>query len=73
MHITAILSAVKMIKDKNPEGYYRIPQWVLKSGIEILIKPLLCLFELILTQTKFPMSGSLHRSYCAQKGKQTDD
>ena len=54
MHISAILSAVKMIKDKNTEGYYRISQWVLKSYIEILIKPLLCLFELIYDPDKIP-------------------
>ena len=49
-----ILECVKTIKIKNVEGYDRIPQRVLVDGIEILLRPLAVLFDLIYRQSKVP-------------------
>ena len=42
------------LKIKNSEGYDRIPQWVLKQGKVVLLKPLSILFRLIYEVKKIP-------------------
>ena len=54
MSIDNIIEAVKTLKSKNCEGHDRIPQRILKDGIDILKYPLSCLFNQIYSQKKIP-------------------
>ena len=50
----AILDCVSSLKIKNSEGYDRIPQRIIKDGIELLIAPLTFLFKLIYDTKTIP-------------------
>ena len=49
-----IIECVKQLKIKNCEGYDRIPQRILIDGIDVLIKPLSHLFNLIYNEKVIP-------------------
>jgi hypothetical protein len=50
----SILDCVSTLKIKNCEGYDRIPQRVIKDGINHIIKPLSFLFNSIYETKKIP-------------------
>ena len=54
MDTDAIISVVGTMKVKNSEGFDRIPQRVIREGINHLLKPLTNLFKLIYTQKQIP-------------------
>ena len=54
-----IAECLRSIKIKNCEGYDRIPQRVLVDGAEILIKPLVVLFQKIYNQKIIPAQWSI--------------
>ena len=59
MSIENIIKAVKTLKLKNCEGHDRIPQRILKDGIDILKYPLSILFNQIYLQKNYQNNGSL--------------
>ena len=54
MSLNNIITVVKTLKDKKCEGHDRIPQKIIKDGIDILKFPLSYLFDQIYTQKKIP-------------------
>ena len=54
MSIENIVEAVQSMKNKNCEGHDRIPQKIIKDGIEWLKYPLAYLFNQIYSQKKIP-------------------
>ena len=54
MSIEKITEAVNSLQNKNCEGYDRIPQRILKDGIDLLKFPLSVLFNQIYIQKKIP-------------------
>ena len=50
----AVLDCVASLKIKNSEGYDRVPQRIIKDGIENLIAPLTSLFKLIYETRTIP-------------------
>ena len=59
MTINDTLECLKTIKNKNCEGFDRIPQRILADGAEILAAPLGGLFERIYIQRKIPEQWSV--------------
>jgi hypothetical protein len=53
----AVLDCVASLKVKNPKGYDRIPQRVIKDGINYLIAPLTMLFKSIYGKNRLRTSG----------------
>ena len=49
-----IIKCMLNIKEKNCEGYDRIPQRVLLDGFQFLLDPLVALFSLIYTERAIP-------------------
>ena len=54
MSLNNIIAPAKTLKSKNCEGHDRIPQRVLKDGIDILKYPFSILFNQIYLQKKLP-------------------
>ena len=61
MTSTDILECLKSIKNKNCEGYDRIPQRILRDGANELIIPLTGLFQRIYTQKTIPEQWSISK------------
>ena len=61
MTSTDILECLKSIKNKNCEGYDRIPQRILHDGANELITPLTGLFQRIYTQKSIPEQWSISK------------
>ena len=61
MTSTDILECLKTIKNKNCEGYDRIPQRILSDGANELIIPLTGLFQRIYTQKIIPEQWSISK------------
>ena len=68
-----IFECLKTIKNKNCEGFDRIPQRILSDGAEILAVPLGGLFEKIYRQKKIPEQWSIAKVIpIHKKGLKTD-
>ena len=62
MEYSDVLLAVKSLKTKNCEGHDRLPQRILIDGIEILINPLVELFQKIYEQKKLPQQWLISKT-----------
>ena len=67
MEYNDVLLAVKSLKTKNCEGHDRLPQRILIDGIEILINPLVELFQKIYEQRKLPQQWLFPKQHLSLK------
>ena len=63
----SIRSVMESIKIKNSEGFDRIPQRIIKEGLENLLEPFTQLFKKIYTQRSVPEQWLLAKTIPIQK------
>jgi hypothetical protein len=69
MDTCSIRDCIQTLKPKNSEGFDRIPQRVLKDGMEILLAPLSRLFELIYKTRRIPEQWRVAKTIPVFKNK----
>ncbi len=69
MDTSSIKNCIQTLKPKNSEGFDRIPQRVLKDGMEILLAPLSRLFELIYKTRTIPEQWRIAKTIPVFKNK----
>ncbi len=69
MQESDIWECMKSLKAKNSEGMDRIPQRILLDGNDLLVKPLVRLFELIFDHSTVPDQWLIARTIPVYKNK----
>jgi hypothetical protein len=69
MQESDICECIKSLKAKNSEGMDRIPQRILTDGKDVLVKPLVKLFELIYNQCAVPDQWLIAKTIPVYKNK----
>jgi hypothetical protein len=67
-----IMDCLTSLKCKNFEGFYRIPQRILKDGAKILIKPLATLFSKVYAQKNVPAQWLVAKPYLFTKQRRQE-
>ena len=69
MDTPAILSCIKSLKNKNSEGFDRIPQRIIVDGADVLINPLTEMFKRIYFQRTVPDQWLISKTIPVYKNK----
>ena len=63
----SVKDCITNLKIKNSEGFDRIPQRILKEGIEVLLNPLTKLFKLIYEEMEIPYQWRIAKTVLIHK------